>query len=78
MNDFLRVMMAMNNSLVTGFANYERIDQMQKVRQNCIAADGSHEEQDMNSHILICHRDNRPCMVQCMNGATNIRDGIYG
>ena len=78
MNDLLRAMMTINNSLVTGFANYERIDQMQNVRQNCMAAGGSHEEPDFNARILICHIDNRPCMMQCMNGVTNIKDGIYG
>ena len=78
MNNAYQVMVAMNNALVQTFAHPEVIENINRTRQNCMAAGGSHEEPDFNSRILICHIDNRPCMMQCMNGATNIRDGIYG
>ncbi len=78
MNNAYQVMVAMNNALVQTFAHHEVIENINRTQQNCIAAGGSHEEPDFNARILICHRDNRPCMMQCMNGVTNIRDGIYG
>ena len=69
--DAYNVMIAMNNALIQNFVQPEKLEQINKIRQNCIAAGGSHEEQDMNARILICHRDNQPCMMQCMN------QGVY-
>jgi len=78
MNDLNQVMMAMNNMLVQAIANPEALEMASRIRQNCIYAGGAHEEHDYNQRILICHQDNRPCMMQCMNGTTSIKDGIYG
>lgn len=78
MNDLNQVMIAMNNALVQAIANPEVFENANRIRQNCMNAGGAHEEYDYNQRILICHRDGRPCTMQCMNTNVCIRDGING
>lgn len=78
MSDAYKAMISMNNALLQTLAHPEIVENIVKIRKNCISEGNSHEEPDMNQRILICHMDNRPCMMQCMNNNMSIRDSIYG
>lgn len=62
----MNILESMNAQLLNSFVNDEHMQKMKRIRDNCLYYEDSHEENDYNARIQVCHWDNRPCTMQCM------------